>query len=432
MAMVTLASWGRVKKWEHTIRPVTDKLQAANVITTNKPGLAYGSGRSYGDVCLNPGGILWTTTGLDNFISFNEKNGRLICESGVLLRDIQRLATPRGWMLPVTPGTQIVTVGGAVANDVHGKNHHVMGTFGEHVRKITLLRTNGEIIECGPKLQPEWFAATIGGIGLTGFILSVELQLRPVAGPWIDTEIIPYENLDEFFHLSDTSNTSWEYTVSWIDCLSGNRGIFMRGNHSDKLTQYSYKPRSLNIPFSPPISVFNKLSLRLLNTLYFNIKKRQSDKKVIHYEPFFYQLDYLHNWNRLYGPKGFYQYQCVVPGKDNQAIIQNILHEISQSGTGSFLAVLKTFGDSKSKGMLSFPQNGVTLALDFPNNGKKTLRLFSRLDRIVQEANGRIYLAKDMRMSRSLFESGYPRLAEFLHYRDPGISSAMSRRLMGY
>jgi len=390
-------------------------------------------GRSYGDVCLNPGGALWNVTGLDKYIGFDENTGKLVCEAGVLLRDIQRLVIPRGWILPVTPGTQLVTVGGAIANDIHGKNHHVLGSFGDHVLRIKLIRTDGTSIECGPNILPEWFSATVGGLGLTGVITEVEIQLCRAPGPWLDTETMPYFDLDEFFHLSDESETGWEHTVSWIDCISGGggRGIFMRGNPVDAGARP--EPRSLNltVPFVPPISLVNRLSLRPFNIAYFNLQKYQAGRRIAHYEPFFYPLDNLLEWNRIYGPKGFFQYQSVVPRNVGQDAVQAMLGEIARSGDGSFLGVLKTFGNRQSVGMMSFPQPGVTLALDFPNKGARTLKLFDRLDAIVREAKGRIYLAKDARMPRSLFEASYPRLAEFLSFRDPGISSALSRRLMG-
>ena len=430
--MIPVSSWGRLSSNLHNVISLNDPAKVKGFISNGPhPGLPYGMGRSYGDVCLNPDGLLWVTTGLDHFIAFDDSTGRLVCEAGVLLRDIQRLVMPRGWILPVTPGTQIVTVGGAIANDVHGKNHHVVGSFGDHVQQLTLLRTDGEVIDCGPRHRSDWFAATVGGIGLTGVILTVEIQLRQVAGPWLDTETVPYENLSEFFDLADRSESNWEHTVSWIDCISGNRGLFMRGNHVEAPPKKEPLPRRLSMPIMPPISLVNQASLRLFNMAYFNLKKRQAGHTLTHYESFFYPLDNIQEWNRMYGPKGFYQYQCVVPRPDGQQAVEAMLREITRAGAGSFLAVLKTFGDRKPMGMLSFPQPGVTLALDFPNNGTKTLKLFEQLDAIVREVGGRIYLAKDARQPRDLFEAGYPKLAEFLHYRDPGISSAMSRRLMG-
>jgi len=432
--MVKVTSWGRLGNAEHEVLALSDRHQVAKQLNGSKPGIAYGMGRSYGDVCLNPGGVLWNTTGLDRFISFDEDSGRLVCEAGVLLRDIQRLAIPRGWILPVTPGTQLVTVGGAIANDVHGKSHHVLGSFGNHIHKIKLVRTNGDIIDCGPDLLPEWFAATVGGLGLTGIITEAEIQLRRVAGPWLSAETVPFANLDVFFRLSDGSQADWEHTVSWIDCISGGggRGLFMRGNPCEEAgPRPEPKSRKLAMPFVPPVSLVNSLSLRAFNMAYFNVKKRQAAKSIVHYEPFFYPLDNLLEWNRMYGPKGFFQYQSVVPREAGRDAVQAMLGEIARAGSGSFLAVLKTFGNRQAVGMMSFPRPGVTLALDFPNQGARTLKLFERLDAIVREACGRIYPAKDARMPRDLFEAGYPRLAEFLRYRDPGISSGLSRRLIG-
>ena len=398
----------------------------------HRPGLAFGNGRSYGDVCLNPGGPLWLTRGLNRFIHFDEETGRLSCEAGVLLRDIQRLTVPRGWMLPVCPGTQLVTVGGAIANDVHGKSHHSAGSFGDHVRQLQLVRTTGETITCGPDTQTDWFAATVGGMGLTGVIVQAELQLRPVPGPWLTSQTLPYASLDEFFQLSDASASTWEYSVSWIDCLSSKgRGLFMRGNHVEADDRPLPRPRALTMPVQPPVSLVNGLSLRPFNWAYFNLHKGRTEPAIVHYEPFFYPLDNLLEWNRMYGPRGFYQYQSVVPMAQGRDAVQAMLQAISQSGEGSFLAVLKTFGNRTAPGMLSFPAPGVTLALDFPNRGERTLKLFQRLDAIVTEAGGRLYPAKDARMSRAMFEAGYPRLPEFLPFRDPGISSALSRRLMG-
>lgn len=430
--MVALSSWGRLSHCEHTVHRLASRTQVAAQLKNSAPGLAYGMGRSYGDVCLNPDGLLWLTTGLDRFIAFDAQSGRLRCEAGVLLKDIQQLLIPRGWMLPVTPGTQFVTVGGAIANDIHGKNHHAAGSFGDHVQRIVLARTDGTVITCGPDLQPHWFAATVGGMGLTGVITEADIQLRKVAGPWLTVETLPYENLDQFFQLADDSEARWEHTVSWIDCLAeSGHGIFMRANSVAVDRPLPKTAHKRSVPFVPPVSLINSYSLRPFNTLYFNLKKRQAGHSIQHYQPFFYPLDNLLQWNRIYGPQGFFQYQSVVPRAQGTDAVAAMLREISRSGEGSFLAVLKTFGERQAPGMMSFPQPGVTLALDFPNKNAQTHRLFERLDAIVREAGGRIYMAKDARMPRDLFESGYPRLPEFLNFRDPGISSALSRRLIG-
>ena len=432
--MNPVSSWGRLSADPHHVVGLSDPRKVREALSCGgAPGVAHGMGRSYGDACLNPQGTLWLTTGLDHFIAFDDRTGRLVCEAGVLLCDIQRLAVPRGWILPVTPGTQLVTVGGAIANDVHGKNHHVLGAFGDHVQRLTLLRTDGETIQCGPDERPDWFAATVGGVGLTGVIVQAEIQLRRIPGPWLETETIPYANLDEFFQLADDSEAQWEHTVSWIDCIpgSGGRGVFMRGNPVAAKRQPAPPGRQLTMPIVPPVSLVNRLSLRPFNMAYYHLKKWRAGRAVTHYEPFFYPLDNLLEWNRMYGPRGFFQYQSVVPRGVARDAVQSMLQEIARFGDGSFLAVLKTFGNRAPVGMLSFAQPGATLALDFPNHGEHTQKLFARLDAIVTEARGRIYLAKDARMPRALFEAGYPRLPEFLKYRDRGISSGLSRRLMG-
>jgi FAD/FMN-containing dehydrogenase len=300
------------------------------------------------------------------------------------------------------------------------------------VRRIWLARTDGQSIECGPDLEPQWFAATVGGMGLTGVMVRAELQLRRVAGPWLETETLPYANLDEFFVLADDSEANWEHTVSWIDCLGGHagRGVFMRANPVDVGERAPPKSRARRMPFTPPVSLVNGLSLNMFNTAYYQSKRWGAGRALAHYEPFSYPLDDLQDWNRMYGPKGFYQYQSVVPRAVGLEATRTMLQEIARSGEGSFLAVLKTFGDQAAPGMLSFPRPGVTLALDFPNRGERTLRLFERLDAVVREAGGAIYPAKDARMPRAMFEAGYTRLNEFMPFRDPGVGSAMSRRLI--
>jgi FAD/FMN-containing dehydrogenase len=433
MSTTPVSSWGRLSFAPHTVLPLVDRDRVADQLRAPGPGIAYGMGRSYGDACLNPGGLLWRTSGLDRFIAFDPATGRLRCEAGVLLRDIQRLLVPRGWMLPVSPGTQFVTVGGAIANDVHGKNHHAVGSFGDHVARLVLRRTDGEVIECGPDLRPDWFAATLGGVGMTGVIVSAELQLRPVKGPWLDTETIPFDSLERFFTLSAQSEKDWEYTVSWIDCGAGGqgRGLFMRGNHAaiDTPAPADRPPR--RVPVTPPVPLINGLSLRAFNAAYYRMGRWRAGSSRQHYQAFFYPLDNLLEWNRIYGPKGFFQYQCVVPFDNGAQVTRDMLDAIARSGRGSFLAVLKVFGQRTPLGMLSFPRPGVTLALDFANTGPDVERLFGELDGLVGEAGGRIYLAKDARMPRALFEASYPRLQEFLTYRDRGISSELSRRLMG-
>ncbi|HLT62987.1 MAG TPA: FAD-binding oxidoreductase [Pseudohongiella sp.] len=439
--MVTLESWGRLIHEPHQLITL-QSARAAAQIRNFQPGICFGNGRSYGDVCLNPGGTVWLTRRMDRLLAFDEEQGILRCQSGVLLQDIQRTLLPRGWMLPVTPGTQLITVGGAIANDVHGKNHHRLGSFGDHVRGFTLLRSDGSTTYCSASDPADnghnLFRATIGGLGLTGVIVEATLQLRRVESGWLDTETIPYQSLNEFFDLADSSEQDWEHTVSWIDCLSGSngsdvRGIFLRANHSQARNSKApaVSKRQPSIPFTPPLSLVNRLSLRPFNTLYYHVQARKKGPGRAWYESFNYPLDSLLNWNRMYGPRGFYQYQCVLPTATSRDGIAKLLDTIRASGDGSFLAVLKTFGQREAPGLLSFPMPGATLALDFPNMGSRTLQLFERLDAIVRDCQGRLYAAKDARMPAELFHAGYPQLHNFLPYRDPGVSSALSRRLFG-
>ena len=426
----TLRSWGRLPavpaacevRW-------TDR--EAPLPATGGSLLAYGNGRSYGDVGLNSGATLLHTRGIDRFIAFDHATGVLACEAGVLLSEILDVFVPRGWFLPVTPGTRFVTVGGAIASDVHSKNHHVAGTFGCHVRAFELLRSDGSRRRCSPFDHADWFAATIGGLGLTGLITWVELTLKRVPGVGVAVKNSHFTGLDKFFALNAAAEAKHEYTVAWIDCLATiPRGIFMAGDHApaDQLAEAEDAPGSF--PFSPPelpFSLVNGLSLRAFNQAYYHRPLRS--RETVHYAPFFYPLDGVPDWNRLYGRRGFYQYQFVLPIAE-RAALDDVLRSIAGSGQGSFLAVLKTFGDKPSPGMLSFPLPGVTLALDFPNRGAPTLALFTRLDAIVAAAGGRLYAAKDARMGAELFQRSYPRLNEFLPFVDPKFWSDFARRVM--
>ncbi len=429
-----ISSWGCLSREGHRVVGLHDRTRIAPVLDScTLPGLVYGNGRSYGDVCLNPGGTLWIARGLDRFVAFDAEAGVVECEAGVLLKEIIDLVLPHGWFLPVVPGTQFVTVGGAIANDVHGKAHDVAGSFGDQVIDFDLMRTDGTLIQCSHSIHFDWFQATVGGLGLTGVITRARLRLRKVDGPWLDTDTIPFDTLERFFELSAEAKGHFDYTVSWIDCVSGEggRGVFFRGNHSPRADAAPPR-RARTFPLTPPVSLVNSLSLRVFNRLYYALQQTKQGRGEQHYLPFFFPLDNLLRWNRMYGPHGFYQYQSVVPPAVAMAATRRMLREIAAAGVGSFLAVLKTFGDRSAPGMLSFPMPGTTLALDFPNLGIRTLTLFNRLNAIVREVGGRIYPAKDACMPPEMLERGYPRLSEFLRYRDPGISSAMSRRLMGY
>ena len=332
--MVAVGSWGRRTFAGHSVTALTDRSRVAADIA-GRTGLAYGMGRSYGDVCLNPGGTLWAMRGLDRFVAFDDTTGRLVCEAGTLLRDIQRTFVPRGWMLPVTPGTQLVTVGGAIANDVHGKNHHARGTFGEHVLRMTLARTDGSTRDCGPGENADWFAATLGGLGLTGVITQVELQLRRVPGRALATETVPFSGIDEFMALDGESGAKWEYTVAWIDCLApGARGIFLRANHDAAREAPAPPARARSMPVVPPVSLVNGLTLRPFNAAYYRMKAWNAGPAIVDYEPFFYPLDAIADWNRMYGPRGFHQYQCVVPRTGGREAVADLLRAIARAGQG--------------------------------------------------------------------------------------------------
>lgn len=420
-----LQPWGGLQRAEYETFDISDRFS-----TLPKNGatmLPFGNGRSYGDSCLNPGGAALRTKNLDHFISFDRETGVLACEAGVQLAEILQVVVPQGWFLSVTPGTRYVTIGGAIANDVHGKNHHRAGTFGCHVRRFELLRSDGNRMTCTANENPDWFAATIGGLGLTGLITWAEIQLRRVPGPWIAVETRHFSTLAEFMEISNESDGGHEYTVSWVDCSKNDgSGILLRGNHASGQKE-SYKTRNTGIPFMPPFSLINPLSVKIFNTLY---SKKTEGTQVEHYEPFFYPLDNIQSWNRIYGPSGFYQYQCVIPRIHGLAPVQEILNEAKKSGMHSALSVLKSFGSKPSPGLLSFPCAGLTLAVDFSNQGDPSLRFFERLDAIVKEFNGRLYPAKDSRMPGALFRKGYPEWEKFSKFIDPQFSSGFWRRVM--
>jgi FAD/FMN-containing dehydrogenase len=435
MTSQIVMSWGRVQSFPHEVIGLQNRFASMPELPPNMPHiLPYGNGRSYGDSCLNAGGALLKTRRLDRFISFDPTTGVLACESGVLLDEILRLVVPQGWFPVVTPGTRFVTIGGAIANDVHGKNHHRTGTFGLHVRRFELLRSDGKRLLCSRDENADWFASTVGGLGLTGLITWAEIQLRRIGSPWMNVETIRYQTLHDFFELCRESDEDYEYTVSWIDCSGKGkkmgRGLFMRANHASAIASPDqYCPHTRTFPFVPPVSLVNSFSLKAFNALYYHKFSRRQTRSMQHYEQFFYPLDDILEWNKLYGPHGFYQYQCVIPIAVSNDGIAQLLREIGQSGLGSFLAVLKLCGTSISPGRLSFPQSGVTLALDFPNRGESLYRLFTRLDTIVREAGGRIYPAKDARMPSELFRSGYPQWKAFTQFIDPRFSSNFWRRV---
>lgn len=428
-------SWGRYPHAQQRLLPLHRRGSGLPEVAGSV--LPRGNGRSYGDSCLNPGGSLLLTNQLDRFVSFDTATGILRCEAGVTLRDIIALTLPHGWFLPVTPGTSLATVGGAIANDVHGKNHHACGSFGHHVASFELLRSNGSRLRVQKGSDDGLFEATVGGLGLTGMITWAELRLRRVDGPLVTVESVRFGGLDDFFSLAADSNQDWEYTVAWIDCLAGGqrlgRGHFLRGNHCATPTDWR-EPAAragLSLPFTPPISVVNRATARWFNALYYWKQPTRVRRTLTHYARYFYPLDGIDHWNRMYGPSGFLQYQCVLPPAAARDGIRQILTETSGNGRGSFLAVLKEFGNAEPTGLLSFPRSGTTLALDFPNDGDSTFRLMDRLDRIVESAGGAIYPAKDARMPPRMFRSGFPRWEAFAAHVDPRFSSGFWRRVTG-
>lgn len=428
-------SWGGYPRAQHrVVLPVQWISDLPALEELDGTLLPYGLGRSYGDCCLNDDGILLDTRPLNRFLAFDRQTGRIRCEAGVSLAEVLALIVPAGWFLPVTPGTKFVTVAGAIANDVHGKNHHNAGTFGCHVRAFELVRSDGERLHCTPEQNGDLFRATIGGLGLTGLITWAEFDLIPIQSSAIDMERIRFRNVDEFFEISAGSAKDFSYTMSWMDGLAKGdqlgRGLFMRGNHAAEAGPLEVKNDALvSVPFTLPSFVLNPITMRLFNQLYYRAQVRRAVRRTVHYDPFFYPLDIVGHWNRVYGRRGFMQYQCVVPYEPDHRSIRGILRRIAASGQASFLAVLKEFGDIQSPGLLSFPRPGVTLALDFANSGPRTYRLFEELDTLVRTAGGVLYPAKDARMSPADFQHFYPQWREFSRYIDPQFSSSFWRRV---
>lgn len=398
-----------------------------------KSVLAVGLGRSYGDSGLNSDGCLLDMRRLNRIISFDRERGVLIAEAGLSLDHLLQVTVPAGWFVQTTPGTRFVTLGGAIANDVHGKNHHRAGTFGRSVRRLGLLRSDGSEHVLDRTDNGALFRATIGGLGLTGIITWVELDLARIPSSFLDVERRPFGNLDEFFSIVAGSD-AFEHTVAWIDCAgSGStlgRGIFQRANWSEQAEYEAHGARQkVSVPVDLPGAMLNKYSVRAFNALYYRLQKMAPANSRVHYAPLFYPLDSVGQWNRLYGRRGFFQYQCVLPPETAHDATAELLTRISHSGGGSFLAVLKTFGDLPSAGMLSFPREGTTLALDFPNKGEVTLRALAYLDQIVLAAGGRLYPAKDGRMPGEMFRAGYPELTDFSKHVDHAFSSDFWRRI---
>lgn len=434
--MARIAGWGRFPAIEAALtRPGTAAAAAAPLDGTV---IARGNGRSYGDASL--GSAALDMRGLDRLVSFDPATGLLICEAGLMLADLIDLMLPRGWFVPVTPGTKLVTIGGMVASDVHGKNHHGAGTFGDHVAWIDLALGDGQVLRCSPGEHADLFAATVGGMGLTGIILRVAFTMVPVETAMVRQRRLRAPTLAHAIAAFEES-LDWTYSVAWVDCLAsgaslGRSAIFL-GEHAraDELPAVAApfarrSGRSMRVPVDMPGFVLGRASVTAFNKLYYAAQR--PGEALVPIDPYFWPLDAILDWNRIYGRGGFVQYQSVLPLDGSQAGFQRILAAIAAEGQASFLAVLKRMGP-QSFGMLSFPMEGYTLALDFPAT-LRNLALLDRIDAITVDHGGRLYLAKDARASAATIAAGYPRLDEFRDVRrrygvERRFSSLLSERL---
>ena len=439
--MTTLSGWGRYPRAACRVLAPDTRAEAAEVLAAEPSLIPRGQGRSYGDAALNPAATLRTGR-MDRIRAFDPGTGRVTAEAGMTLADLLQVFVPRGWFPPVTPGTRFVSIGGMVAADVHGKNHHRDGSFGDHVESLELLTADGRVLVCSETENAALFRATRGGMGLTGVILSATFRLRRIETAWIRQETLRCRDLAEAMALFEES-AGWTYTVAWIDCLAGRaargRSILYRGEHAGAgelpagLAADPLRPRRkrvLRVPFDLPSFTLNGLSVRAFNALYYGAARPGTG--FVDYETFFYPLDAVLEWNRIYGTPGFVQYQCVLPKAESAKGLDRLLGAIAASGQGSFLAVLKLFG-AGSGGPLSFPMEGYTLALDF-RASPGTFSLLRALDRIVAEHGGRLYLAKDACMGAGMLRRGYPGLDGFRalrarHDPDRRFRSLLSDRL---
>ena len=433
-----VGNWGNYPQIDGKLHRVSDAAQIREALNNGKSLIARGLGRCYGDSSLAP--TMLSMPSYNRISAFDLNSGRITCEAGVSIRELLEIFVPRGWFPPVTPGTKFITIGGAIASDVHGKNHHVDGSFCRHVESIRIMKADGNVVSCS-RNDGELFETTCGGMGLTGVILDATFRLKPIETAYIREETVVARNLDEIMNLFESS-TDWTYSVAWIDCLakgaSLGRSVMMRGEHAvkeDLKDELRHRPLSLKrglkfkVPFNFPSCTLNNLTVAAFN--HFIYRKYKNEQFICDCNSFFYPLDSIDDWNRIYGRKGLTQYQCVLPRCESHAGMEKILTRISSSGMGSFLAVLKLFG--KQSDFISFPMEGYTLALDFPIS-KKLFPLLDELDRIVLKHGGRIYLTKDARMSPATFQAGYANATEFaerIRQLDPRnkIGSMQSNRL---
>lgn len=429
---MSLMSWGMYPKIKNIVYRYDNEKVLKQIIEEHDELIPYGNGRSYGDSALSSNIV--DVKPHDYFVDFDKESGLLHVQAGVLLSEILESFVPRGWFLKVTPGTKLITVGGAIASDVHGKNHHVEGCFSECVKEFTIMLAEGESVTCSKKTTPELFRATCGGQGLTGVILDAKIYLKKINSKYLDQTTIKTKDLKETFQAFE-EYLDKPYSVAWIDCLSKGdkigKCLLMVGDFRDD-GKLDYKKKSqLSILFNFPSFALNNWSVRVFNWLYYGKVKERVSKQRVDIDTFFYPLDSIGHWNRIYGKNGFTQYQFILPKEHSFQGLEEILKEISASGKGSFLAVLKLYGKA-NENYLSFPIEGYSLALDFKIE-KGLFDLLDRLDEIVVKYNGRIYLAKDVRVSKEVFEKGYPHIKTFRQFRkennmDTKFQSLQSKR----
>jgi FAD/FMN-containing dehydrogenase len=426
-----LNSWGMYPIIKNKSLEFSDEKQLKNHITNTTPVIPFGNGRSYGDSALGENIIYCKPH--NYFLEFDEELGMIHCQSGVFLSEIIEIAVPKGWFLKVTPGTKLITVGGAIASDIHGKNHHVEGCFSECVEEFNLMLSNGNVVTC--KKGDELFLATCGGMGLTGVILDAKINLKRINSKYINQTTIKTKNLKETFEAFE-KYSHMPYSVAWIDCLAKDKNIgkclLMVGDFADDGDLSFKEKKKLNIPFNFPSFALNNLSVKAFNWLYYSKTPNGESQQSVDIDTFFYPLDAINNWNRIYGKGGFTQYQFILPKEVSFDGLQEILGAISKSGKGSFLAVLKLYGKA-NENYLSFPLEGYSLALDFKIE-KGLFELLNRLDEIVLKYGGRIYLTKDVRVSKDTFEKGYPLIEKFREFRkenkmDTKFQSLQSKRV---
>lgn len=430
---MTVESWGRVFQFDCSVDYPTRCGDLSFGLATERGTVLHGQGRSYGDVALNDGGRVLCTRHLDRFLYADWDRGIIRAEAGLSLAKLMQVCVPQGWFLPVTPGSKFVSLGGAVANDVHGKNHHKVGSFGAFINAIGLRRSDTGFQVLSRAENPALFELTISGLGLTGIIEWVELRLLRIVSPMMEVENIPFDNLDGFFDLSAGSN-DWPYTVSWIDCFakgaSFGRGVFTRGRHATAargLLPHTKEPK-LRWPGKTPGWLVNKHSIKVFNAVYYRRPGARFCGEQ-HYDAFFFPLDGISGWNKLYGARGFFQHQSIIPPDAARAGVAEQLRAIEHAGQGSFLAVLKTYGAEQSPGRLAFGRTGVSLALDFANRGATTLKLLRRLDDIALAHGGRMYPAKDGHMLPKSYQASYPDWHMLEAARDPALMSSFWRRV---